>query len=472
MSSPSSEPQRDPAGSRSGHVASESGKPPTQGGQGWAAQVSGRAWLAWSAGALTYVIAIFNRGSLGVAGPMAADRLGIDATALSTFSAVQLGVFAATQIPVGLFVDRYGPRKLLTTSLAVMAAGQMLVAGGVNFPMVLVGRALLGCGDAMVMISVLRLITAWFPAPRTPVLAQVTVVVGTAGGLAAAPPLSTALRAFGWEPVFFSIALVTACMIAVVWLVVRDAPPDSPLFGAHDAGDSTLRTGLVEAWRQPTTQLGLWLMFTVHFPVQVFVLLWGYPFLTQAQGLSETTASYVTAVPLVVTMVLGPVFGVISGRRPHWRIPIVLGIVSTTTLAWGTVLLWPGGQAPFFILFLLATVLGLGNPAAVFGLDIARSGSPPHRVGAASGIANIGGYTAALLAMMLIGVTLDHTHAPAAGPSPADFRTALATQLLVQLLGGGLLLQSARWTRNRSSNGPSDDHHNEKPAPTSREHHR
>jgi MFS family permease len=428
--------------------------------------------VAWAAGALTYVIAIFNRGSLGVAGPMAADRLRIDATALSTFSAVQLGVFAATQIPVGLFVDRYGPRKLLTTSLAVMAAGQTLVAGGENFPMVLVGRALLGCGDAMVMISVLRLITAWFPAARTPVLAQVTVVVGTAGGLAAAPPLSAALRAFGWEPVFFSIALVTACMIAVVWVGVRDTPPDSPLFRPHDAGGSTLRNGLVEAWRQPTTQLGLWLMFTVHFPVQVFVLLWGYPFLTQSQELSETTASYVTAVPLVVTMVLGPVFGVISGRRPHWRIPMVLSIASTTTLTWAMVLLWPGAQAPLPVLFLLATVLGLGNPAAVFGLDIARTGSPPHRVGAASGIANIGGYTAALLAMMLIGVTLDHTHAPSTDPSPADFRIALATQLLFQLLGTGLLLRLMHRTRARSSDDPSNDQHHEKPTPTAQDHHR
>ncbi|MFI0773246.1 hypothetical protein [Streptomyces sp. NPDC021212] len=173
---------------------------------------------------------------------------------------------------------------------------------------------------------------------------------------------------------------------------------------SHDAARLTPRTGLAEAWRQPTTPLGLWLMFTVHFPVQVFVLLWAYPFLTQGQGLSETTASYVTAIPLVVTMVLGPVFGLISGRRPGWRLPMVLGIAFTTALTWAMVLLWPAPRVPLPVLFLLATVLGLGNPAAVFGLDIARTGSPPHRVGVASGIANIGGYTAALSAMLLIGV--------------------------------------------------------------------
>ncbi|OKI02140.1 hypothetical protein A6A06_13745 [Streptomyces sp. CB02923] len=404
--------------------------------------------MGWAAGSLTYVVALFHRGSLGVAGPMAADRLGVDATALSVFSAVQLGVFAATQVPVGLFVDRYGPRRMLTVSLLVMAAGQAMVAGGESFAAVLLGRALLGCGDALVMISVLRLVTAWFPVARTAVLAQVTVVVGTAGGLAAAPPLSAALRAFGWEPVFFAVALVTACLTVAVWQAVRDTPPGTrllPLGGM--AGGSSPGKQLAGAWRQPTTRLGLWLMFTVHFPVQVFVLLWGFPFLTQGQGLSETTASYVLAVPLMVTMALGPLFGVLSGRRPQWRIPLVFGIAAATTLTWSAVLLWPGTQAPLPVLFLLAAVLGLGNPAAVFGLDIARSGSAPHRVGVASGIANSGGYTAALLAMVLIGVTLDSTHAPNAAPGLADFRIALATQLLIQVCGVGLLVRHLRTSR-------------------------
>ncbi|WP_310727959.1 MFS transporter [Streptomyces sp. N2A] len=350
--------------------------------------------MAWAAGALTYVVARFHSGSLGVAGTMAADRLGIDATLLSLFSAVQLGVFAATQVPVGLLVDRYAPRKLLTLSLTVMA-----------------------------------------------------------GGLAAAPPLSAALRAFGWKPVFFSVALATSCLIVAVWLGVRDAPPDALRSGRSGSPGETLRAALAEAWRQPATRVGLWLMFTVHFPVQVFVLLWGFPFLTQGQGLSATTASYVTAVPLVVTMALGPVFGVISGRRPHLRIPLVLVIVGATSVMWGLVLLWPGAQTPLPVLFLLAIVLGLGNPAAVFGLDIARSGSPMHPFGAATGIANIGGYTAALLAMMLIGVTLDRAHATSADPGVADFRLALATQFLLQALGVVLLLRLLR--RRRAGSGPS-----------------
>lgn len=419
-------------------------KPKARSEKETAAGVPARAWLSWGAAAFTYVIAIFNRGSLGVAGPMAADRLGVDATALSSFAAVQLGVFAATQVPVGLLVDRYGPRTMLTVSLAVMAAGQTMVAGSRSFALVLTGRALMGCGDAMVMISVLRLIASWFPPARTPVLAQVTVVVGTAGGLAAAPPLSAALRVFGWEPVFFSVALVTACMTVGVWLTVRNTPDGHAPSAMRGPSAESLRTALGEAWRQPTTAVGLWLMFTVHFPVQVFVLLWGYPFLTQGQGVAAATASYLVAVPLVVTMLLGPVFGIVSGRRPHWRLPLILAITGATTVTWAAVLLWPGAHAPLALLFLLTMVLGLGNPAAVFGLDIARSGSPPHRIGAASGIANIGGYTAALLAMMLIGAALDHGQGAAAAPDLADFRVAMATQLLLQVLGVSLLWRSRR----------------------------
>ena len=398
--------------------------------------------MVWAAGALTYVIAIFNRGSLGVAGPLATERLGVDATALSAFSAVQLAVFAATQIPVGLLVDRYGPRKTLITSLAVMATGQALVAGGSDFTTVLAGRALLGGGDAMVMISVLRLIASWFPASRAPILAQATVMVGTAGGLVAVPPLSAALGAFGWQPVFSAVAAVTAGWILAVWSGVRDSPPGAASSGPAPAAAS-LRAALAEAWHQPSTKLGLWLMMLVQFPVQVFVLLWGYPFLTQGQGLSPSTASYLTAAPLLVTMVLGPVFGTISGKRPGWRVPIVAGIACATTLLWSLVLLWPGLHPPLGALLALALVLGMGNPAAVFGLDIARSGSPAHRVGAATGIANVGGYTGALVAVMLIGVTLDLTHTGPGHPNAADFRVAMATQLLLQVFAASLFLRQS-----------------------------
>src|SRR5919106_1514780 len=123
-----------------------------------------RAVAIWGLGVAVYFVAIIYRTSLGVAGIDAAERFHINASALSTFSILQLLVYAGMQIPVGLMVDRLGTRKVLALGIVLFTAGQLGFAFSPSYGMALASRALLGCGDAMTFISVLRLGTRWFPA--------------------------------------------------------------------------------------------------------------------------------------------------------------------------------------------------------------------------------------------------------------------------------------------------------------------
>ena len=81
-----------------------------------------RAWVIWLAALSVYVLAIFNRSSLGVAGLLATERFGITATQLSFFTVLQLVVYAGLQVPIGVLLDRYGSRVLLLGGLALMTA--------------------------------------------------------------------------------------------------------------------------------------------------------------------------------------------------------------------------------------------------------------------------------------------------------------------------------------------------------------
>src|SRR6266568_6577183 len=141
-----------------------------------ATRPSARAWMIWSAAVTVYFVAVFNRSSLGVAGLDAEQRFGINAASLSTFSMLQMLVYAAMQIPVGLLVDRFGPRRMLMAGLSVMCAAQASFAAVDSFGLALVARGLLGCGDAMVFISVLRLVAAWFPSRRVGLVTQLTAL--------------------------------------------------------------------------------------------------------------------------------------------------------------------------------------------------------------------------------------------------------------------------------------------------------
>src|SRR3954447_26589774 len=108
-----------------------------------------RAWLIWALGVTAYGVAVFQRASLGVSGVEAQHRFGASAAELSLFSVLQLGVYAALQVPVGVFLDRFGSRKMIAFGALVMAGGQIVLATSHVVGLAIVGRVLVGAGDAM-----------------------------------------------------------------------------------------------------------------------------------------------------------------------------------------------------------------------------------------------------------------------------------------------------------------------------------
>src|SRR5699024_10829630 len=156
----------------------------------------------------------------GVAGPQAIQRLEISSTELGSFIMVQLGLYAVMQVPSGLLIDRFGPRKMLLAATLLMGSAQVLFAFATNFPTALLARGLLGVGDSAVFIAVLRLAAVWFPRRRYAVLTMATGLAGMSGNLVATVPLVLALGEFGWTPTFTVTGLMS---VAYALLLLRPA---------------------------------------------------------------------------------------------------------------------------------------------------------------------------------------------------------------------------------------------------------
>ena len=133
-----------------------------------------RLWLVWGVGVAAYVLSVTNRTSLSSVGVDAAVRFDADASALSLFAVIQLAVYGAMQIPVGLLLDRFGARPIVTAGMVLMALGQLVMAFASDVGIGILARVLIGAGDAAVFPSVLRLIAVWFPDRQAPVLVQFT----------------------------------------------------------------------------------------------------------------------------------------------------------------------------------------------------------------------------------------------------------------------------------------------------------
>lgn len=156
-----------------------------------------RAWIVWGTGVLAYIVGVLHRTSFGVSGLDAADRYAASPSVLSSFVVLQVVVYAAMQIPAGVLLDRVGPRAMIVTGALVMASGQMILAFTDSLPVAVAARAVVGVGDALTFISVLRLVPKWFAPRRVPLVSQLTGIFGQVGQVLSAVPFLTLLHGGG-----------------------------------------------------------------------------------------------------------------------------------------------------------------------------------------------------------------------------------------------------------------------------------
>ena len=423
-----------------------------------------RAWLIWGVGLAAYILAITNRTSLGAVGVDAAERFQADASTLSLFAVVQLAVYGGMQIPIGVLLDRYGSRPIITIGMVLMAAGQLTMALSPSIGVALVARVLLGAGDAAVFPAVLRLVATWFPAQRGPVLVQLTGIAGQSGQLVALIPLAALLHSTTWTITFGSIAGLGVLFAILVYLIIRNHPPEVGADVSVNTDTGVVRVvtssidtgvGIRAAWAHPGTRLAFWSHFTTPFAGTAFILLWGMPFLTAGQGISTAAAASLISIYVVAGMVLGPVLGDLSRRLPHHRsLALVLPTVALQLGAWLAVILFPG-PAPLWLLYVLAVALAAGGPASMIAFDHARTHNPSQRLSTATGLTNAGGFIAALIAIFLIGLALDLQGAGTPDTYSLDaFRLAFLTQVPLWLIGALFIIVERKRTRIRMGLDP------------------
>ena len=393
-----------------------------------------QAVVIWLVALATYFLAVFHRSSLAVAGLLATERFEINASQLATFAVLQLFVYAAMQIPVGLLVDRFGPRAVLITGAVVLTAAQAGFAFAESYPVALVARIFVGMGDAMTFICVLRLVNSWFGPRRIPLITQLTGVIGQGGAIVAAVPMTFALSTLGWTKAYLLAASIGVVVVTALAAVVHDEPGERSRRG--DAMSlHAIRASLAASWEHPGTRLGFWMHFVTQFSATTLGLLWGYPFLVRGEGLSEEAAGVLLTIMVIAVISAGPILGWRITVQPWHRSTLVLGIVTAIVTVWTVVLVWPG-NAPLPVLVLLVIVTGVGGPASMIGFDLGRTSNPKERLASATGIINQGGFYASLVLVAAIGIILDwRTPGDSAAYTPEAFRWAMSFQYVLWALG-------------------------------------
>ncbi len=443
-------------------------------------------WVVWGVAALSYAVAVINRSSLAALGPATQQHFDIDATTLSMFAMIQLVVYAGLQIPVGTLLDRFGATTMILTGGLFMAAGQTIMATVADVWLAILARVLVGAGDACTFISVMRLLPEWFSVRQLPVVSQLTGLIGQAGQLVSVTPLALVVAGFGWTSGFLGVAAIGVLVMILGGFVLRNAPGDGTLverltgrvgrlsrearsLGAGEATGAFAmpppETGMMPVitkrrmpglgfWDKlrrlvalPGVRLAFWVHFTSPFALNVFILLWGTPFLTGGVGLDSATASGLLNIVVVSSMTAGLLLGPLSSRFVERRVFMNMGITTAVMLVWLAVLLW-AGPPPMWLLIVLMIVMPFGGPASMIAFEVARSHTPRSFAGFGTGFVNMGGFIASLLVIVLIGFVLDLQGAGSPDHySLTAFKVAFAVQIPFWLCGLTMIFVEQRRTK-------------------------
>jgi MFS family permease len=401
-----------------------------------------RPWIVWATGLFAYIVAVLDRTTLGVSGLEAAGRFAASPGVLSSFVVLQVIVYAGAQVPAGLLLDRYGSKALIVSGAALMACGQLTLAFTESLPTAIAARAIVGLGDAVTFISVLRLVPHWFTPRRVPLVTQLTGICGQLGQVLSAVPFLAVLTGAGWTTAYTSVVAVGLLAMVLTLALVKNTP-NSPV---ADPKTATLRETLASVktvWLRPGTRLGFFTHMGTQFSVTVFALMWGVPYLTVAQGVTTAVAGWLLTISVVAAISSGIVVGIFTGRHPHRRSRLVLAIITSNALAWTVVLALPG-PAPLWLLVVLVVVISVGGPGSMVGFDFARTFNPSATLGTAQGMVNMGGFLASLVVMQAMGLIIG----AAGGYSFESFRLAWTVQYGIWALAVlGILITRAKARR-------------------------
>ncbi|HZA65792.1 MAG TPA: MFS transporter [Geminicoccaceae bacterium] len=389
--------------------------------------------------ALGYFLSYFFRAVNAVVGPRLVADLGLSAGELGLLTSAYLFAFALFQLPLGVLLDRFGPRRVQATLFACAATGALLFALGQDIVTLTLARALIGLGFAGGLMAGFKAVVLWVPEPRRALANAAIMSFGALGILVATVPTELAVEAVGWRAVFVALAAITFAVAALIFLAV----PES---GAGVGGEPlhSQIASVIRIFRDPAfLRLAPLLATTAgsHIAIQT---LWAGPWFRDVAGLDPIgVANHLMAVAIAFLVGI-----LLSGAVADWFVrrgvdllTVMLGFLALFLCAeLAIVLQWTSINLAMWVVFgMTGQVAVLAYPwlSAYFGAALS---------GRANTAANLVLFLTAFGAQYAIGAIIDLFPTTAAGGyDPRAYQVGFGVFFAAQLLALGWYLLGRRF---------------------------
>lgn len=344
-------------------------------------------WLVWGLAASAFFIEYFVRVAPGVMVDSLMHDFKVQALALGSLSAFFYYTYVGMQIPVGILVDRFSLRWLLTSMIFLCGLSSLIFAMTTHLEIAAFARLMMGFGAAFAFVSALKVAAVWFPAKKFGLLAGLTQALGMLGAAVGQMPLAYLVEHFGWRNALIFIAGLMILLSVLVALWVRD-----PILPAAQAkkNKKTLThsswSGLIRVLRNPQSWWNALLAGLLFAPTAALAELWGVKFFRQTYNLSNEVAAMGIGLIFIGWTIGGPLMGWISDKIQRRKLILILSS-SFSLLFASLVILAPG--LPLGILFSLLFLYGFSNTGVATTYAVASEINPQSVAGTSVAFANM-----------------------------------------------------------------------------------
>ncbi len=404
---------------------------------GFSQAVAARIFLPFAAG---YFLSYLYRTINAVLSPYLVAELRLDATDLGLLTSVYFLTFAAFQLPLGMLLDRFGPRRVEATLLLFAAAGAGLFAVSDSALELIVGRGLIGLGVSACLMASFKAFVLWFPAARLPALNGWVLAAGGLGALVATAPVEAALRVIDWRGLFVVLAGLSCLVAAALLLAVPERDGDEAAVGDW----RTQWREIAGLFRSPVfwrIAPGAVLSQSSFLSIQG---LWAGPWLRDVSGLDKLAAAnclFWVAVAMVAGF-LG--MGQLAYRLTRHGIPplavsasgmaLFMGVQLAILLDWGPLL-------PLWIAF------GFFGTSGVLSYAVLSQSFPLTLSGRVNTALNLLVFVAAFTGQWGMGAMINHWPLTGGGYADIGYRWAFGLVLAGQSMTWIWLVLGKGWMR-------------------------
>ncbi len=360
-------------------------------------------WLVCALGAVYYAYEYLLRISPSAMEFPLRHHFNLTATGFGLLSAIYYYAYVPMQLPVGVLMDRFGPRRLLTFACAICVMGAFMFSCTTLLNIAMVGRFLIGAGSAFAFVGVLKLATIWLPENKLAMVAGITSALGTVGAMIGDNALGGMVDSFGWQQSIIYTAIFGIGLTLLLWFGIHDHKTDLESGGTIDSFKRNL-IDLTVILREKQIWINGLYGCLVYLPTTVFAELWGIPYLAHAHGLTQAEAGFANSLLFCGFMIGAPLMGFISDKIKRRKLPMLVGASVAAVLM--TIILY-AHDLNATTLYSLIFSLGLFYSAQTIVFAVGRELSPNEAAGTAIAITNMIVMIGAMFLQPLIGRLLD-----------------------------------------------------------------